>query len=222
VSKDKTARGAGLLATGLDGSSKQDLISSFASQPDERGSGQQRASQQSLDQLYSKVQKKMASAGVNQKAGGGITRGGKMLSGVSGRKQLSERSDGHSQSQGGDQRAQSSPDYDDIRSSQRGPPSQQAPKELSPAEHVEQYKQYFEQLEKKMIKERQEARMKNFGSAEAGLDEENQAKRRAQKQLEYEQELERLTILANTRTVYQDNGERMLLEMRDQQLSTEK
>lgn len=73
-----------------------------------------------------------------------------------------------------------------------------------------------------MIKERQEARMKNFGSAEAGLDEENQAKRRAQKQLEYEQELERLTILANTRTVYQDNGEQMLLEMRDQQLSAEK
>lgn len=73
-----------------------------------------------------------------------------------------------------------------------------------------------------MIKERQEARMKNFGSAEAGLDEERQAKRRAQKQLEYEEELERQTILANTRTEYQDNGERMLLEMRDQQLSAEK
>lgn len=73
-----------------------------------------------------------------------------------------------------------------------------------------------------MIKERQKARMKNFGAAGAEMDDENQAKRRALKQAEYDREFERLTLLANTRTPYQDHGDRIIYDMRQQQLEQEK
>ena len=213
VGKDR-ARRAGLAADGADGGSKQDLLSSFAShqQDAEMKSGQHRASYQSLDQ---KKQKALSS-----KLAAGVVVGSKVVSSrISGRKP-SDRSELHSQSQG-DVRAQSSPKKDDdLRSSFRGQSQPPVQKELTPAEHVEQYKLYFEQLERRMIKERQKARMKNFGSG-AEMDEENQAKRRALKQAEYDREFERLTVLANTRTPYQDAGDKMIHDMRQQQLAQE-
>ena len=59
--------------------------------------------------------------------------------------------------------------------------------------------------------------MKNFGAAGAEMDEEQQANRRRLKQEEYDRELERLTKLANTRTQYEDSGDRLIDELRDYQ-----
>jgi hypothetical protein len=157
---------------------------------------------------------------LSSKLAAGVVVGSKVVSSRISARKPSERSEVHS-SQGGD-RAQSSPKKDDdLRSSYRGHSQPPVQKELTPAEHIERYKLYFEQLERKMIKERQKARMKNLGAAGADMDEENQAKRRAARAAEYDREIERLTLLANTRTPYQDNGDRMILEMREQQLAFE-
>ena len=59
--------------------------------------------------------------------------------------------------------------------------------------------------------------MKNFGASGGEMDEEQQANRRRLKQEEYDREFERLTKLANTRTPYQDSGDRLITELRDYQ-----
>ena len=59
--------------------------------------------------------------------------------------------------------------------------------------------------------------MKNFGAAGAEMDEEQQKKRRALKQEEYDKELKKLTDLANMRTSNQDNGDRLIDELRHYQ-----
>lgn len=57
--------------------------------------------------------------------------------------------------------------------------------------------------------------MKNFGASGIEMDDEAIRKRRAAKEEEYDREIIKLTELANTRTAYQDNGDKLIDELRN-------